>query len=454
MLTHSKSGPLKVSLLTISPHNRAILEFFFTGAGRNLFKIVSVQEAEAFIVDYDHPGAREDWEKHRATQKAGIILSVHAVDLPNTVWVAKPLTSKALTEAVDKVHALPPAAPPPASQPLPEAVEPKPAPPPPERPFVRDLPPITQPFGLAGSAARKPRRLVIDLPDDEDDTPPAVASVPASTAAPLVGIFDPAETTIPMEEIDRPVEPSISPEQAEQRWKQLCGAREDIASPSAWHLEAMLYTPENYLLTNVLDALRLSQQSKQTVQIKLSADDYVLLMPESNFAYCTLDTRSDEFTMLCNNPVQTAKVALHIPSNAELLPLEEHAEKDAECRLDLEAFIWTTSLLTAQGRLGRGVDVNQKVALKHWPNMTRLEQFPHVMRIAALWHQRPGTLFEIAKALNVPQRHVISFYTAASTLNLFELDQSKLKSREKEAPKQNRGLFSRLLKRLLGGGGK
>jgi hypothetical protein len=49
---------------------------------------------------------------------------------------------------------------------------------------------------------------------------------------------------------------------------------------------------------------------------------------------------------------------------------------------------------------------------------------------------------------------VFSFYTAANTLNLFELDQTKLKSREKEKPKESRGLFSRLLKRLLGGGAK
>jgi hypothetical protein len=76
------------------------------------------------------------------------------------------------------------------------------------------------------------------------------------------------------------------------------------------------------------------------------------------------------------------------------------------------------------------------------------------MRIAALWNQRPGTVFDIAKALNVPQRYVFSFYTAANTLNLFELDQTKLKSREKEKPKESRGLFSRLLKRLLGGGAK
>jgi hypothetical protein len=51
---------------------------------------------------------------------------------------------------------------------------------------------------------------------------------------------------------------------------------------------------------------------------------------------------------------------------------------------------------------------------------------------------------------------VISFYTAANNLNLFELDQTKLKAQTttKEPPKENRGLFARLLKRLLGGSAK
>ncbi len=106
MLKHSKTGPLKVALLAISPHNRAILEFFFSGAGRNLFRVVQDTEADAFILDHDHPDAKEDWAKYAALHKPGIILSVHQVDLPNCIWIPKPLTSRALTDAVDRVYEL------------------------------------------------------------------------------------------------------------------------------------------------------------------------------------------------------------------------------------------------------------------------------------------------------------------------------------------------------------
>ncbi|MBU0654145.1 MAG: hypothetical protein KJ914_03320 [Gammaproteobacteria bacterium] len=457
MLKHSKTGPLKVALLSISPHNKAILEFFFAGAGRNLFKAVAEPEAEAIIVDYDNPGAGDEWKKRANSGKPGIILSVHQVDLQKAVWIPKPLTSKALTDAAAQVHDLL-ASQAPAERPFadtalestPSETEPLPS----AKSLFGDTSP--QPFGVKSTPSRKLRSLVINFSDDEEEEPAPTVAAPTPTKEPATpeGVFDPAETDISMEEIARPLEPSIPPEIAEQRWRELCGEHDDMHETASWQSEALLFTPENYLMANLLDALRLTRESGRNVQINLPHGHFALLMPERNQAFCTLDTRSDEFSMLCNNPVQTSQIGLHIPSNAELEQLESHADENPDKLLDMEAFTWVISLLTARGRMSRNVDVNQKVALKHWPNMTRLEQFPHVMRIAALWNQRPGTAFEIARALDVPQRYVFAFYAAASTLNLFELDQTKLKSREKETPKENRGLFSRLLKRLLGGGRK
>lgn len=457
MLKHSKTGLLKVALLAISPHNRAILEFFFSGAGRNLFRVVQDAEAEAFILDYDHPDAKDDWGKHASLHKPGIILSVHQVDLPGCIWIPKPLTSRALADAVDRVHELA------SHSSASAAVAHRPVlassaatPPPVEKTLVKPgeqrLRDIPQPFGVSARPARQLRSLVVSLPDDEDDADEAVVTpVPTTPVdASPASVFDPAETDIPLEEIDRPVEPSIPQEQAERRWKVLCGEQEDARVSG----DVASFTPENYLLATFMDGLRRCRESQQAVQIKFSAWDYVLLMPQQGFAYCTLDTRSDEFATLCNNPVQTGQIALHIPTGAELEQLEQRAGSDTDALLDLEAFVWVSSLLTARGRLGRSVDVGQRVSLKHWPNLTRLEQFPHIMRIAALWNQRPGSPLDIAKALGVPQRYVFAFHTAANALNLFEMDQSKLKSREKEKPTENRGFFSRLLKRLLGGGAK
>lgn len=459
MLTHSKTGPLKVALLAISPHNRAILEFFFSGAGRNLFKVVPETEADAFILDHDHPDAKDDWQQRAALRKPGIILSVHPAELPNCIWIPKPLTSRALTDAVDRIHELATSLEPSLNavhRPITVPVAGRSV----EKPLVQhaeaQLRDVPQPFGGAARterADRKLRSLVISLPDEEEaeETMAVTPLVVQPEVDVPTSVFDPAEADISLEEVDRPVDNSLSQEEAERRWKALCGEHDDVQSV----LDVALFTPENYLLSTILEALRLARESQQTVYLKLSAQDYALLMPQQGLAYCTLDTRSEEFRVLCNNPIQAGQIALHIPNSVELEQLEQQATHNAEALLDIEAFVWVSSLLTARGRLGRGVEIEQKISLKYWPNLTRLEQFPHIMRIAALWNQRPASSLDIASALSIPQRYVFAFHTAANALNLFEMDQNKLKSREKEKPKQeNRGFFSRLLKRLLGGGTK
>lgn len=280
MLKHSKSGPLKVALLAISPHNRAILEFFFSGAGRNLFRVVAEAEADAFILDFDHPDAKDDWQKREALHKPGVVLSVHQAELPNCIWIPKPLTSRALTDAVDRVYELmasrevthAPAVQRPVISPTVVELEP---------PLVkhaeahfRDL---AQPFGVPARTERSAktlRSLVISLPD-EDEVDEAVVPHKASPE-PVVPteVFDPAEADIPLEEIDRPVASVVSQEEAERRWKALCGEQDDVQTVA----EVALFTPENYLLASVLEAGRMARDTQQTVYLTLAPQEFVLLM--------------------------------------------------------------------------------------------------------------------------------------------------------------------------------
>jgi len=104
MLTTANQKPISVGILEISSQNKAILEFFFTNAGKKMFKEVSLEKASAFIIDYDSVGAKSSWEAiFKETQKPGIIISIKEVDLPSCIWLPKPLTVQALTEAGDSI---------------------------------------------------------------------------------------------------------------------------------------------------------------------------------------------------------------------------------------------------------------------------------------------------------------------------------------------------------------
>jgi hypothetical protein len=76
------------------------------------------------------------------------------------------------------------------------------------------------------------------------------------------------------------------------------------------------------------------------------------------------------------------------------------------------------------------------------------------MSLSAMWTQQAATPFDIAKQLGIPQRYAFAFHSATYLLNLLERMQIVPKPNPTTEPKKNRGLFSRLLKRLLGGGNK
>jgi hypothetical protein len=118
-----------------------------------------------------------------------------------------------------------------------------------------------------------------------------------------------------------------------------------------------------------------------------------------------------------------------------------------------EAFIWTTSLLTSRGRLLENTNINKTIGLKSWPNLTRIESFPHVMNIAAVFSKKPGSLMEVAKWLNIPQCYVFAFYNAALSLNMIDIDANVVSKNNikkisfsfgSKKKSENRGLFSGL----------
>lgn len=464
MLSSSHTGVLKVAFMTMSPHNRAILEFFFAGAGKELFKMDQPNNADVLIIDYDHPGAEQEWENiHHKTTQPFILLSVHELNLENSIWVTKPLTSKSLTDAAEQVRELLDNQSNSPSNKL-TAPEPKlplqePEPPKAQIPDT-PLPPKIQPFGLGKQSLKRPpsprpapspstatkQRMVQSEPmlatngfssTIEDQQPPKKSLVQESKPS--------IEPTY-----DRVVDKTLSPEEQEQRWQVLCGDRKDAPQEDLTQ-EGGTFLIENNLLANLKQALQLANESQETVQVQLGNGEYLLLMPKSNHSYCTMDLQSKDFATLCGQ-VEQSQIVVHQPTSEDARGLELNALNDAKHVYDLEAFIWTASLLTSQGRLDQAVDTQQSLRLKHWPNLTRLEPIPHVMRIAALWNESAATVFDIAEKLAIPQRYVFAFHTAASTLNLLVVETVKQETSSQTKPKKNRGLFSRLLKRLLGGG--
>lgn len=468
-----QNDTLKVSLLTISPHNRAILEFFFAGAGKTLFRITSAHEAEAFIIDYDHPGAREEWEKLHLNQPSPcIVLSIRDVSLPNSIWVAKPLTSKALTEAAQRVQALLQSSGLLKPQPIAPITTPTPVPVPAPKPVSVEAPKTPQPqhfanlpsFGLNPapkvSAAPPPeppkvtesKAVVLEESLTNLSTPsappkPSNSTTPSATRSPKPLLVRDTVTSM--------AEPPSSedPVKRQQRWALLCGTLPDT-TPDNLQRNRHIFDANQYLLGPLMQAAQQAKQTGQVFQVFITRQHYILLQPQPYYAFSSLDIHGAEFANLCTNANMLNQVHIHTPNAAEQAQLDAYTQQHPTHLYDLEACLWTTALLTSGGRLSPLYEPTQTYRLKHWPNLTRLESIPHVMSIAALWNQQVATPFDIAKQLGIPQRYVFAFHSAASYLQLLHREQAAPKPNPTTEPKKNRGLFSRLLKRLLGGGAK
>ena len=84
----------------------------------------------------------------------------------------------------------------------------------------------------------------------------------------------------------------------------------------------------------------------------------------------------------------------------------------------------------------------------HWPNFTRLIVTPYALKISALWIAQPHSLLTTAQVLNIPQRYVFAFYSAAHALKLAFVDRRTTPRAAKLTPNEKRSLFQRILARL------
>ena len=235
---------------------------------------------------------------------------------------------------------------------------------------------------------------------------------------------------------------------AEDRWNLTCGDNDEVKNPK--DLDKSSFVLSNQMLSSFFDALEQSKYTKKVMRLKFKGH-IIVIDYASDFIYCDNSIYSDSYAAVCFNPIKEDKIKVHKLDKSEIRLYNTKRVENPENSHTIESFVWTTSLLTAKGRLLKYTDMNKKVGLKYWPNLTRLEQIPHAMQIAAVFYKHPGSLMEVTKWLDIEQRYIFAFYNAALSLKLIELDSNKIVNSAGDldtGPKKNRGFFARLLKRI------
>jgi len=547
----ARATRLRVVLLSVPPRSTAVLEFFFANSGRGSFVMAPEDQADVAIFDLDTLASREHWERFVAERaKPGIALAVQPHDLPDTVWVQKPVTPAALLAAAVRARGMtvgaavdlpapalqapaqevPPAV---SSAPLSEAqpilsrtsqlgaqdsvwtedlragdvlpivavddavavelqtdrITPVPMAAEATQPPRHD-PPIPQRGGVAGWVRRwfgslaaakiEPAPcdavpacaagVVVDELEPRGEAVAVAGLAPTATKASLsdapdgfatgeVEEVEEADLTVTEPAVPEPVAPvavvaepavpapaAFAPSQTapEHRPSALadealwCGLRADVDLATLQSAD-WRYRPADRLVSVLGEAYRVSAKWRVPTLLDTTAGP-VLVDAPANRVYAPFDE--------ARWAALYAEVLARRPK-ARTINQHELAELQAgwlgqACVRRLDALLWEAGALTAAGRLPEALDAGQPVYLRHWPNLTRLRQTPHTLRIAALWATRGAGLLETAELLRIPQRHVFAFHAAAAALDLITDDGSHIRRVQRRAAR-NKGLLSRLL---------
>jgi hypothetical protein len=232
---------------------------------------------------------------------------------------------------------------------------------------------------------------------------------------------------------------------AEERWKLICGDN-NLVDLQKVHM----FNPNNHVLATIIQNIRIAQQSQTVSRMKFSGI-IVVIDPKTDRIYCDQTISTTYYANICYEPLARDKIKVHQLDQSEIRLYRKKMKEDAEHTHFTEAFIWTSSLLTSRGRLPKNTNIKTQLGLKTWPDLTRVENIPHMMKIAALFHKNTWSLLEITKKSDIQQNYVIAFYNAALALDMIETDGEAADSAPlnlKTSGNKNRSFLSRFLKKI------
>ena len=153
------------------------------------------------------------------------------------------------------------------------------------------------------------------------------------------------------------------------------------------------------------------QIATQAENVALIVDNKPVLMYFPGVNRVLLAVSPDKLEELC----QQADVQITVKK------IGEHPEWQQHAKAQMDSCLWQFAVWTAKGRLIKEIDVNQPLALRSWPNITRLAYIPDAMRLSAFLTKSPVNLPMIYKMIRVDIADLLNFIAASHVTNLLKV---------------------------------
>jgi hypothetical protein len=397
--------PLRIATIGLGEQMINALRLFFQGPCQNAYTLASENSAELSIVDLDGYEGTQRLEDHLRNfpQRPVIVLSLHEKALADTIVLRKPIKSTQLFDAIKEAKTrLCPRAEKPAQD---------------EKSSGKDILPET-----ADQSAS------VDSVDDlqnQNKKAPVTDSQGARAKRPA------ASTHRAAMHLD------------ERSANIYIGSAPDINPENQQEVANAQYEPQNFLQSHLKQA-SLTADSKRC--------NVILNCPQGSITISFKSTRvllnisEQKLRTLSTVPILEGTISLSLGERGDQL-----AKNDSGQVVDSEALMWKTALWASRGRVPAGTSFLAPVIMRRWPNLPKLMVFPHALRVAALWAREPYSLIDTAKYLNIPQRNVFAFYSAAHAIGLADIGETTMASPKRPSPsdtRERKGLLNRIINRL------
>ncbi len=214
----------------------------------------------------------------------------------------------------------------------------------------------------------------------------------------------------------------------QMRWRQLCGEYTNDNYKKDSDLKTS-FKLEETLLPYLVDTIAFTQRAACWMELAYKPLS-ILINPENQLIYSNLSVNDPLFVQICSaKTIEELIEFLEVDSN-KIEQINNNQQSNQLFSYEITSFLWTVSLLVSYGRLPEGVDPDKKISITNWLSLNKVEKFPYIMQIAAVFNRQHASLNETAAWLTLPKRYVYAFYNGVAALNMIENNPEKLNKKK------------------------
>ena len=204
----------------------------------------------------------------------------------------------------------------------------------------------------------------------------------------------------------------------QQRWKQLCGSYSNDYYEKNQN-SSLYFKLEETLLPYIGDTVAFTERAECWMELAYKPLS-IIINPEDKLVYTNLSLENPLFVQICSKSLLEELIEFLEVDSAYKAQIKNKTLDNQLFTYELKYFTWTISLLISHGRLPEGTNLDEAIGITNWLTLSKVERFPYIMQIAAVFNQHYASLNEATTWMTLPKRYIYAFYNGVLALDMID----------------------------------